>query len=265
MKVMIAGKNYKLVTETAKGIERDTSCKTFMCPAVKSKLFQFSLAERPRTAIICMDGETPEEIKIYNVLKEYMKLSNLTVIVIANDEDIHAFSVNTGLPKVIFLKRPFMVTALYDKLEEISGILQKENDLSKFIEFDNLYPPEEFSRKHILVADDDMKQLLRIGGFLREFYEVTMVNSGAQMMKSLEKYKTDLILLDYFMYGRSDPGVLSQIRTLLQYSDIPVVILTGVSDRDIVTKIITELKPQGYLLKSATKSETVAKVIDILG
>lgn len=265
MNVMLAGKNHKLVTETAKSIERDTACKTFMCPPIRSRLFQSSIAERPRAAVICMDDETPEEVRIYNILNEYMKLGRLTVIVIGNDEDIYTFTMNTGLPKVFFLKRPFMVTALYDKLEEIHGDLQKENEMSQFVEFDNLYPPEEFARKHILIADIDMKQLLQLGSFLREFYEVTLVSSGEQVMKCLEKYKVDLIFLDYFMSERSDPNILAQIRAFPKFCDIPVVILTAVSEKEIVKKIITEMKPQGYLLKPATKAEAVVKVIDILG
>jgi|GEM_PF-5059371 len=49
------------------------------------------------------------------------------------------------------------------------------------------------------------------------------------------------------------------------YKDIPVVFLTGVSEKETVIKTLVELKPQGYILKPSKKSEIVAKIIDVLG
>ena len=61
------------------------------------------------------------------------------------------------------------------------------------------------------------------------------------------------------------PKVLINLKNNKELSNIPVVFLTGVSERDKVLKTIVELKPQGYLVKPAKKSEIVAKIIDILG
>ena len=61
------------------------------------------------------------------------------------------------------------------------------------------------------------------------------------------------------------PKVLASLKSNKEFSSIPVVFLTGVSEREKVLKTIVELKPQGYLIKPAKKSEIVAKIIDILG
>ena len=81
----------------------------------------------------------------------------------------------------------------------------------------------------------------------------------------LEKYKVDLILLDYMMPEMDGPEVLKRLRNRSEYDDIPVVFLTGMSDKEAVLKLIVELKPQGYVLKPSKKSELVAKIIEVLG
>ena len=53
--------------------------------------------------------------------------------------------------------------------------------------------------------------------------------------------------------------------TIPEVSHIPVVFLTGVTEKETVVKTLVELKPQGYIVKPSKKSELVAKIIDILG
>ena len=52
---------------------------------------------------------------------------------------------------------------------------------------------------------------------------------------------------------------------IVRYADIPVVFLTGVSEKQTVIKTIIEFKPQGYILKPTTKIDIITKVIEILG
>ena len=48
-------------------------------------------------------------------------------------------------------------------------------------------------------------------------------------------------------------------------ADIPIIFLTGVTEKMTVIETLTELMPQGYVVKPAKKSELVAKIIDVLG
>ena len=61
------------------------------------------------------------------------------------------------------------------------------------------------------------------------------------------------------------PEVLRSIQDTSGWEDIPVVFLTGMTEKNKVLKTLAELKPQGYIVKPAKKSELVAKIIDILG
>ena len=68
--------------------------------------------------------------------------------------------------------------------------------------------------------------------------------------------------------GPEDPlvkGIYDYFKNDVELKDIPVIFLTGLADRDRVINMLVELKPQGYILKPAKKSELVARIIDVLG
>ena len=113
--------------------------------------------------------------------------------------------------------------------------------------------------------DDEPEQLIQIKEHLKEFYDVSLMGSGKNLFRFLERNKPDLILLDYLMPEMDGPEVLTELRQYKEYSDIPVIFLTGVSEKETVVKTLVELKPQGYVLKPTRKSELVAKIIDVIG
>lgn len=137
--------------------------------------------------------------------------------------------------------------------------------IDDYYEFEKSSSKEKYVRKQILVVDDDPEQLLNIREQLKEFYDVTLLKSGDALFKYLSRKTPDLIFLDYIMPGESGPEILRQMRMVKEYADIPVVFLTGVSGKEAIVSIISELKPQGYIVKPAKKSELFAKVIDVLG
>ena len=153
------------------------------------------------------------------------------------------------------------------KLNEVEKkVAEKISNGSMIVrEYVNPNANDEPKRKHILVVDDDSSQLLHIKDQLREFYEVTLVSSGDSALKYLINHRVDLILLDYLMPDMNGPVTLENIRMIPELEKIPVVFLTGVTEKDTVVKTLVELKPQGYIVKPSKKSELVAKIIDILG
>ena len=265
LRIMVTGKNRKIASDVSKHLESDRGYTPIKCPAAKTPLLDMVLSEMPHVIIVCAGNETADTVKVYDILKESTKTGFSSIIVIANDEDKKCFIDNTKLKKISFLSRPVSLTALYTKLEELEEKYKAKNemDISMITEFENEL--EEFPRKHILVVDDESDQLAAIKENLMEFYEVTLINKGKNVFRYLEKYKVDLILLDYMMPEMSGSEVLKLLRAHPDYKDIPIVFLTGVSDKDTVIKTLVELKPQGYILKPSNKSEMVAKIIDVLG
>lgn len=104
------------------------------------------------------------------------------------------------------------------------------------------------TKKHILVVDDTAIVLTRILNTLQEDYKVVTVNSGVRALKYLEQDKPDLILLDIQMPQKDGIQTLKEIRGMWGRSDIPVIMLTGVEDKDIVLKS-AKLGICDYILK----------------
>lgn len=90
------------------------------------------------------------------------------------------------------------------------------------------------NKKRILAVDDTAVVLTRISNTLKDDYEVITVNSGARALKYLRDEKPDLILLDIQMSPMDGIQTLQEIRNMKDREDIPVIMLTGVEDKDIV-------------------------------
>jgi CheY-like chemotaxis protein len=114
-------------------------------------------------------------------------------------------------------------------------------------------------KKSILIVDDDPSYLGLVREWLREKYKVSMASSGLQAIKWLGKNKADLILLDHEMPVTSGPQVLEMLRSEEDTKNIPVMFLTGKSDKESVMSVVA-LKPEGYFLKTISKGELIDKL-----
>lgn len=114
-------------------------------------------------------------------------------------------------------------------------------------------------KKSILVVDDDPNYLGLVREWLKDTYKVFMANSGLQAIKWLGKNTVDLILLDHEMPVTSGPQVLEMLRSDDETKSIPVMFLTGKSDKESVMQVVS-LKPEGYFLKNIQKDELLDKL-----
>ncbi len=113
--------------------------------------------------------------------------------------------------------------------------------------------------KHILLVDDDTTFLKMLQGWLSEKYRITAVKSGIQAITYMANHRPDLILLDYDMPITPGPQVMEMIRSEYNYKDIPIIFLTGKSDRESIMNVM-RLKPQGYFLKTMPRDEIVEAI-----
>ena len=104
------------------------------------------------------------------------------------------------------------------------------------------------SQKRILAVDDTAVVLTRISNTLREDYEVITANSGVRALKYLKEEKPDLVLLDIQMSPKDGIETLQEIRAMKNREDIPVIMLTGVEDKDTVLEA-AKLGICDYILK----------------
>ena len=103
-------------------------------------------------------------------------------------------------------------------------------------------------KKRILAIDDAAIVLKRIADALEEHYDVVTVNTGSRALRYLEPEKPDLILLDIRMMPKDGFETLKEIREMEDRADIPVIMLTGVEDKNAVVESI-KLGICDYILK----------------
>ncbi|MBQ9384697.1 MAG: response regulator [Ruminiclostridium sp.] len=114
-------------------------------------------------------------------------------------------------------------------------------------------------RHSILMCDDDMMFLKMVQEWLHEKYNITVVKTGIMAVPFALNNMPDLILLDFEMPVMNGPKVLEALRADKKTAQIPVVFLTGHSDKDSVMEVM-KMRPQGYLLKSTKKEDIIASV-----
>jgi len=119
------------------------------------------------------------------------------------------------------------------------------------------------TKKHILIVDDDKNMLKMLHLFLRDEYEVTMVDSGKLALEAVIKHTPDLILLDYMMPLFDGPHVLEIIRKREESRNVPVLFLTSVTDKEKIIECLS-LNPQGYLIKPISRSELLQRVAEVI-
>ncbi len=115
------------------------------------------------------------------------------------------------------------------------------------------------SRKRILAVDDNAIVLTRISNTLQNDYDVITVNSGIRALKYLEMEKPDLILPDIQMEQKNGIETLQEIRRMDDMADIPVIMLTGVEDKDFVLSS-ARLGICDYILKPFSTDNLIKRI-----
>ena len=123
---------------------------------------------------------------------------------------------------------------------------------------------EAAKKKTILVVDDDATTLRSLKSILEDKYNVNLANSGEKTFEMLSNKIPDLILLDYEMPDMNGREVLQKIRDTQEYKNIPVIFVTGISDKNLITPLIA-LHPAGYILKPITMDVIKSQVEKIIG
>ena len=118
---------------------------------------------------------------------------------------------------------------------------------------------EAETQKRILIVDDDAVYAAQVKNWLLEKYHVDVVSSGSQALRFLSMKKVDLILLDYEMPEMDGAEVLEQLRSDPEMKGLQVVFLTGTEEKEELGRMMG-LRPNGYLLKIATKERIMSFV-----
>lgn len=122
------------------------------------------------------------------------------------------------------------------------------------------------SKKTILLVEDDEFLAELYGTKLSlEGYEVLLANDGEKGLKMIKEKKPNLILLDIILPKMDGFEILKAMKLEKTVKDIPVILLTNLSQKDEVKKGL-DLGAKDYLIKAHfMPSEVVKKIKETIG
>lgn len=195
------------------------------------------------------------------------------LMILYSDRDIGSY-----LGALVYLRdlcmeksKQLIVIGSREELDEITenipahlliDTIERPLDMNAFVEKVMSLKSEdvvELHKKSILVVDDDASYVQLLREWLKDDYRVGMARSGVQAITWLARNNVDLILLDYEMPVTNGLQVLEMLRSEQFSKDIPVMFLTGKSDKESIMKVMA-LKPAGYMLKNITRFQLLANL-----
>lgn len=115
----------------------------------------------------------------------------------------------------------------------------------------------------VLVVDDDIMYRCIAEYMLKDKFMVKSVSSCNDVLKTLERQRVDIILLDLHMKDTDGIRTLQIIKAIPQYAHIPVVFITADDDRNTELKCL-EAGAADYITKPFVKDILIQRMMRIL-
>lgn len=227
---------------------------------------------QPDIFVYCINAASVKDFNKVYLLKGKLQKNGIPLAVIGPEEACKTFERVAINAADIMLMKPLVASVIAEKItkflerkkaEEEERKQQEEEQRQAELKKQAEEEEEANRRKHILVVDDDPRMLRLVNEQLNETYDVATAISGELAMKFLERKHTDLILLDYEMPVDNGPSVLKKLRDNPDTKDIPVVFLTGITQKSKIQEVLV-MKPQGYLLKPIDSEKLFKVIADVL-
>lgn len=232
-----------------------------------SKYFQIQLcSDNPGVAKGLMKMYAPDlviisQVGLYEVHSEffndlYINYTQIPVITVGTLHEQQVFRAYYEHGQFQHILRPV------DNVFIMQIVCQRlDLDMEKII---NDYEQNKDVRKHIVMVDDNVASLRQMKKMLQETYKVSMAASATQAMTIMGKNKPDLIILDYDMPICDGKMMLEMIRADDSLKDVPVIFLTGISDKAHIVQVL-DLKPAGYFLKPPVYEQILGTIEQLIG
>lgn len=206
----------------------------------------------PDLVLISLIGVTDIDPVIFNRISTHY--SNLPVITIGTESEQKHFLRYYDTDQFENLIRPIENSRVVNAIARRLSVDLNAPDVG-----DPSHEEEKDQKKSVLVVDDNAATLRSIKAMLDDKYNVSVATSGMKALTMIGKKRPDLILLDYEMPVVDGKQTLEMIRAEGDIANIPVIFLTGVSDREHIEAVIS-LRPAGYMLKPPVK----ARILDAI-
>lgn len=262
-RILATGSNIDFVNSVIKILPEDSA--PVYCPAVYTSLKEAASSMTVDYLLLCLDQERDNTISTYRRLLREKLVEGAEIVIVGKGEACRVLSKEPLFINARFFERPINVN---DFREILSRPVERvvEEPAPEEPVYDEPIHEEDSGvarKKHILIVDDELQQVILIKNLLSGYYTVTAVTNGPDARKYLSKHSCDLILLDYVMAGENGLETFHLLKENPATANIPVIFLTSVNDADTVRSIVTH-KPEGYLVKPVKRADLVSRIIDVL-
>jgi len=135
-----------------------------------------------------------------------------------------------------------------DKINRIKDILRTKNFLTG---------------SRILIADDSLSvRLFLQAGLSREGFVIEVVENGRLALEKLDEFQPDLILTDLMMPEVDGGELLRAVTSSRKYAHIPVVVMSTVSDRPLMRRLMRE-GAATFMIKPFTMNQLVITIEEL--
>lgn len=119
-------------------------------------------------------------------------------------------------------------------------------------------------RKKILIVEDNTETQLILKIYLRDFYEVDIVQTASEALKKIRKVKYALIILDINLPGELDGNdVIKSLKTDPELKIIPILVVTAYALKGDREKYLS-MGANDYLAKPVGKQDIVRIVKELV-
>lgn len=225
-----------------------------LCGNSKEQVKDMIRIIRPDMALVSLVGVEEVDMQIFDYFRQ--AVYKLPILVVGTREECQPYACLHEDESLTFMERPLKKNDLIAKCRE----LLKDDDGQADAASKNAERGISAEKKTVLIVDDSAIMVRKIKAMLEDKYIALAATSGKMALNVLQKKKADVILLDYEMPEMDGMATMEAIRADAATRDIPIIFLTGVSDRQHILAAL-KLKPFKYLLKPPVAKD----VLDVIG
>ena len=227
---------------------------TQMCEADLETIKKMRKLLQPDLLVISQQGiDGKEDVLILDMLKEKMPKMPIVFIETVTAKN-HLSEYERVFPNFVLLKRPIVKSKLINTCYKVIG--EDEKFAEKATKAGD---KKDAVKKRVMVIDDNPLLLRNMKHLLEKRYQVFIATSGEKALEFIPKKKPDIILLDYEMPGMDGRETFMKIKENPETRNIPVLFLTGISDKAHIYAAL-ELEPAGYILKPAAEEKLFSQI-----
>lgn len=211
--------------------------------------------------ILIYEANSKEETeKLIKENKFFIIISNLFLNDSSDLEILNLFE-KENMPTIIFSS--VLETELLNKYSNIIDYVIKDSNGFKYI-YKIVSAMIFCCNENVLLVEDSKTVSNKIKEILEKFLlKVTIAEEGIQALEILNKdEKFSLIISDYEMPNLDGLELTRKIRSLKNYKNVPVIIITKINENELKTKFY-KYGANDIILKPILKEELISKVINI--